>query len=629
MVLFDYIGKMALVSGVLYAYYHWVLRDNRFHQWNRFYLLAAVFLSLTLPLFHISLERQTTTDNKLLAAVYALLDQQGKGAPTAVANAHVAMNGQVVLMGIYICISALLLMLFCIRLLHLNKLSRRSPHIHLDDFTLVRTAAQGSPFSFFRWIFWDDNLELDSPEGRRILRHELTHVHQRHSIDKVLMQLILVLFFPIVFFYLIRRELQIIHEYLADKEATKNEDLEAYALMLVSEVFQAGPYAFANRFFQHPVRRRIAMMTRFTHPRFTYVRKLMFLPLSLVLFCLLAFRVEQKYPGISIQIQKEIKLTGIDLSSLTRVSPPTPQPPTVKVPTLKPHVLPAQETAQRLETVQVVDPPQVQVQIAKPLSLTFTGNKGYMDGGPYRVGYGNQDDIQDPSIAENPTPMESVTVVGFSTSNRPGSFIRVRRGNPLTIDSAKYGEAPWKAQAPRFDSIQFIVDGRVLEAYPSDLNANSIQSMTVIKGNQDLIKIYGYKASHGVILIKTKPEGTSATGTVVQFDSSDNKIFTKVEIEASFPGGSNAWSNYVRNIITHHIDELQQDGQSGTCEIQFVVGKDGSISDVQALTMKGSILAKLSAEAVAKGPKWNPGIQNGRMVTSFRQQKITFQMPAE
>jgi hypothetical protein len=85
MVLFDYIGKMALVSGVLYAYYHWVLRDNRFHQWNRFYLLAAVFLSLTLPLFHISLARQTSTDNKLLSAVYALLDQKASGpAPVAI-----------------------------------------------------------------------------------------------------------------------------------------------------------------------------------------------------------------------------------------------------------------------------------------------------------------------------------------------------------------------------------------------------------------------------------------------------------------------------------------------------------------------------------------------------------------
>lgn len=127
MVLFDYIGKMALVSGVLYAYYHWVLRDNRFHQWNRFYLLAAVFLSLTLPLFHISLARQTATDNRLLSAVYALLDQKGSGTAPVMLNPPTGINWQVVLISSYLCISALLMLLFCTRLLHLGKLKHRSP----------------------------------------------------------------------------------------------------------------------------------------------------------------------------------------------------------------------------------------------------------------------------------------------------------------------------------------------------------------------------------------------------------------------------------------------------------------------------------------------------------------------
>lgn len=602
MVLFDYIGKMALVSGVLYAYYHWVLRDNRFHQWNRFYLLAAVFLSLTLPLFHISLARQTATDNRLLSAVYALLDQKGSGTAPVMLNPPTGINWQVVLISSYLCISALLMLLFCTRLLHLGKLKHRSPHIQLDDFTLVRTAGQGSPFSFFHWIFWDDNLELDSPEGRRILRHELTHVHQKHSIDKVVMQLILVLFFPIIFFYLIRRELQIIHEYLADKEATRNEDLEAYARMLVSEVFQAGPYAFANSFFQHPVRRRIAMMTRFTNPRFAYLRKLMFLPLSLVLFCLLAFRVEEKYPGLTIQIQKDIRLTGIDLSATTRA----PQdPPVFKAVPVdpKPRFVPP-----HISTVPVTTPPEVQLLGIKPSASNWMGKEQV--GIPYQVvGYGNTDEIQDPSIAENPNPLPSVTVTGFT------------RARKAINESGMY------------DSIQYVLDNKTLEHFPHNLAPERIASITVIKGgNQEAIRAYGYKAAGGVIIIKTKPEGASFTGTVVQFDSSadaDNKIFTKVEIESSFPGGDHAWSEYVKTTLVKHMDELQQAGVSGSCDMQFVVDKEGHISDVQALTMKGSTLAKICIDALAGGPKWNPAIQNGRKVTSFRHQKITFSLASE
>ena len=116
-------------------------------------------------------ENTTTEEGRKLDA---LLDQHGKGAASITATPHSGASIQTLLMVVYVCISVMLLVLFCIRLLNLKKLSRRSPHIHLDDFTLVRTAGQGSAFSFFRWIFWDDDLELDSPEGRRILRHELT-----------------------------------------------------------------------------------------------------------------------------------------------------------------------------------------------------------------------------------------------------------------------------------------------------------------------------------------------------------------------------------------------------------------------------------------------------------------------
>lgn len=109
----------------------------------------------------------------------------------------------------------------------------------------------------------------------------------------------------------------------------------------------------------------------------------------------------------------------------------------------------------------------------------------------------------------------------------------------------------------------------------------------------------------------------------------DNKVFTKVEIEAGFPGGDAAWNEYVRKAITSHMDELQDEGKSGTCEVQFIVDKDGNVSDVTALTMQGSKLAEIAVNAIRRGPKWTPAQQNGRKVKAFRRQKITFQMPEE
>jgi len=104
----------------------------------------------------------------------------------------------------------------------------------------------------------------------------------------------------------------------------------------------------------------------------------------------------------------------------------------------------------------------------------------------------------------------------------------------------------------------------------------------------------------------------------------EDKIFTKVEIEAKFPGGDGAWTRYVTKAIESNIDELTDAGQSGTCRVRFIVSKDGTVSSVEALTMKGSKLAEIAVNAIRKGPKWTPAQQNGRHVNAYREQPVTF-----
>jgi len=131
-----------------------------------------------------------------------------------------------------------------------------------------------------------------------------------------------------------------------------------------------------------------------------------------------------------------------------------------------------------------------------------------------------------------------------------------------------------------------------------------------------------------------KDEGIVAppveTGTAVveapAAKEDEDKVFTKVEIEASFPGGEGAWTRYVTRAIQGNIDELQDAGESGTCRVRFIVSKDGTVSSVEALTMKGSKLAEIAVNAIRKGPKWTPAQQNGRFVNAFREQPVTFQI---
>ena len=104
----------------------------------------------------------------------------------------------------------------------------------------------------------------------------------------------------------------------------------------------------------------------------------------------------------------------------------------------------------------------------------------------------------------------------------------------------------------------------------------------------------------------------------------EDKVFTKVEIEASFPGGDGGWARYVKKAIEANIDELTDAGESGTCRVRFIVSKDGTVSNVEALTMKGSKLAEVAVNAIRKGPKWTPAQQNGRHVNAYREQPVTF-----
>jgi protein TonB len=104
-------------------------------------------------------------------------------------------------------------------------------------------------------------------------------------------------------------------------------------------------------------------------------------------------------------------------------------------------------------------------------------------------------------------------------------------------------------------------------------------------------------------------------------------VFTKVDVEAMFPGGNGMWNNYVMHKIAAQFDKLQDDGKSGTVEIQFTVRKDGMVTDIQVLTMPKMLLAKIAVNMVANGPRWVPATVGGQPVNSYRRQKVTFIMP--
>ena len=102
------------------------------------------------------------------------------------------------------------------------------------------------------------------------------------------------------------------------------------------------------------------------------------------------------------------------------------------------------------------------------------------------------------------------------------------------------------------------------------------------------------------------------------------KIFLVVEIESKYPGGMSAWAAYLNRNLTFPQEAVDIDVQ-GTVTIQFIVDADGNVSDVTAISGPQELRAAAVA-AIKKSGKWEPAIQNGRKVKSYKKQPITFKL---
>jgi len=107
------------------------------------------------------------------------------------------------------------------------------------------------------------------------------------------------------------------------------------------------------------------------------------------------------------------------------------------------------------------------------------------------------------------------------------------------------------------------------------------------------------------------------------------KTFVKVEIESEYPGGRSAWLRYL-NKNFHYPDEAISNEVQGVVVIQFIVDKEGNVSNVEVIS--GPDQGGLREEAVRvirKSGTWIPAIQNGRKVKSYKKQPVIFKLETQ
>lgn len=124
------------------------------------------------------------------------------------------------------------------------------------------------------------------------------------------------------------------------------------------------------------------------------------------------------------------------------------------------------------------------------------------------------------------------------------------------------------------------------------------------------------------------------TGTIAIVDEKKSgeknettELIKKVEVEASFPGGLNAWKNYLQTALVYPKEAINKQIK-GTVVVQFIVDNGGIVSEVKAIGGPAE-LRNESVRLIKKSGKWLPGMLNGRKVKSLKKQAIAYTLKSE
>jgi protein TonB len=180
---------------------------------------------------------------------------------------------------------------------------------------------------------------------------------------------------------------------------------------------------------------------------------------------------------------------------------------------------------------------------------------------------------------------------------------------------------PPKVEMAKFTPPKIVKDDQVKEEEKPP-EQEKLEDTKIGTVNQEGIKDEG---------ITAPPVSDAGKGVVEAPKETEDydKTFTKVEIESDYPGGPSQWLRYLSKNMRYPEEAVNNEIQ-GTVVVQFIVDKEGNVSDVQAIS--GPTDGGLREEAIRvikKSGNWKPAIQNGRQVKSYKKQPIVFKLEAQ
>jgi len=441
--LFMYLLKSMILSGIFFGYYTLFLKNTIYHAYNRFYLLASMALSLAIPFFKLSMfsvtEEQAAGAKQLLIYLTQL-------PASPVQEAYI--DWEIIVIAV---ISSLFVCYLVYSVVRIFRLKAMNSKTQMGEFTFIETDLDEAPFSFFSNLFWKKSISIEDECGRKILQHELSHIREKHSWDRLFSQLICSVFWMNPFNWIIQKELQNIHEFIADRDAVGTGEVDAFAKMLLQTYYGNHFLNPSHSFYYSSIKRRIIMLTTSNVPKYAYLRKVAVLPM--LAFILALFSIQ-----LSAQAAKENKAEAQSTAAKDQIQ------------------------AKIDQRQAVID--QKQAKVDYELAMLDQGI------------FSTPSDIKSMNVDTNKLEIRGT---------RNGKDVTVTVNGP-NENTTLIGNTELKPSSGQKDNPLIVIDGVISsDINLKDINPNNILSINVLKGEKATAK-YAEKGANGVIEITTKKQ---------------------------------------------------------------------------------------------------------------------------
>lgn len=279
-----YFIKVNIALAILYLFYKLFFSKDTFFGLRRAVLILIYVVSFLYPLFNLEQWLQKTENAKGLVTVYSKIMPEiiivGQNASHTTSYSWIWTAGVMLyLAGVFA-----LLLRTSWALVSIRRSLRGCSKEIINGVEVYLLPKAQEPYSFFKWICIHPAIHTDK-ELDEILIHEQTHVKECHSIDILLAQSTIILCWFNPFVWLLRKEIRINHEYLADKHVIiAGHDKKAYQYHLIG--MQHQPMAAANlynNFSVLPLKKRIKMLNKKRTRNIMKSKYLMLLPVAAML----------------------------------------------------------------------------------------------------------------------------------------------------------------------------------------------------------------------------------------------------------------------------------------------------------------------------------------------------------